>query len=272
MEFYYSIIQPIATADEGRSPEIIHQALQDIKALGANAVYQVFPLELTLAEWESYLDAARQEGLSVLAAPGWISKNPDPTDLSPILEILNVVADHPALYGLTYLHEPWEMFTTQQIQAMYQEIKASYPSVRLAVVWSGEIARFNRGKRQFTDGLCDICIINMKAFQVNATKSEEDGLERMRISAGVIQTKDPDAELWSSVQIWAPPGGGKRGFRVPEPAEMMSLFCTIKQSYPLRGFMWAAWKIDKQNQGTLASPELTDQRQAVRDTYDMCVK
>jgi len=91
----------------------------------------------------------------------------------------------------------------------------------------------------------------------------------MRDSASVVLERDSDAELWSSAHVWSPPGGGARGFRVPSPAEMETLFCTLRQDYPLRGFLWERWTVDKPNEGALADPELTEQRQAVRDIYDI---
>ncbi len=275
-DFYYGLIQPVATADEIRSPEIVAQAMREIKDLGGNMVLQLFMPELPPEAWKSYLDAAQQEGMLVVGRIGPSDWNPDPADLSPILDVLAVVADHPALYGFVYLHEPWEVFTTAQMQAMYREIKAAHPDLRLGVIWSGEIERSVRRpdpRREYTDDLCDLCIVNLKAFQNDPAGGYEDGLRRMQNSAPVIQEVTPDAELWSSVQVWAPPEDqeNRRGFRVPSPEEMEELFCTLKPTYPLHGFLWASWELDLLNVETLADPGLAEQRQAVRDVYETCV-
>jgi hypothetical protein len=272
--FYYGVLQLASTVDDIRSPERLAHEMQRTKALGANLVAQVFPPELSPDDWRTFLDVAQQEELFVLGKIGPGADNPDPTDLSPILNILRVVGDHPALYGYIYLHEPWEEFDNAQMLAMYREIKAAYPHVRLGVFWSGEIGlseqRGNSNQR-FTDGLCDVCIVNLKPFQSDPTEEERQGLGRMRDAASVILERDSDAEIWSSAQVWSRPGGGRRGFRVPSPDEMETLFCTLRRDYPLRGFLWETWTIDKPNEGTLASAELRQQREAMRRIYDSCV-
>jgi hypothetical protein len=271
--FYYGVFQPVSTVDDIRSSAKVAGEMQQIKALGANVTGQVFDPELSSDDWRK--DVAQQEGFFILAGIGPVARNPDPADLSPLLNILAAVGDHPALYGFIYLHEPWEEFDTSQMRAMYREIKAAHPNVRLAVFWSGEIGKSEQAldpNRQFTDDLCDICIVNLKPFQTNPTQEERQGLGRMQGAASVIEEQDPDAELWSSAMVWSPPGGGRRGFRVPSPAEMETLFCALRRDYPLRGFVWETWTIDKPNEGTLASPELTEQRQAVRHIHETCVQ
>lgn len=269
--FQYGVIQPVATLDEARSPDIIRANLQQIAALNSNTVYQVFPEGMMPEEWRAYLDIAQEEGLSVLVGPSWISENPNPDDLSPVLSMLDAFGDHPALRGFVYLHEPWEMFTTAEIQAMYSIIKAEHPDVPLAVFWSGELQKGNQGDRTFTDGLCDICIVNLKAFQEDPQLSDYQSLERMAVSAPIIAANDPDAELWSSTQVWAPPDGGRRGFRVPSAAEMEELLCTLTAEYPLQGYLWSAWQMDKATTGTLADSELAIQREAIPTIYESCV-
>ena len=271
--FYYGVVQVLANAEQFRSRDEIADRMQQIKALGGSIVLQEFPPELTVEEWKSYLDVAQQEGLRVSAKPGPIAWNPEPNDLSPIYEILDGVAGHPALYAFHYLHEPFELYTTEQIQGMYRAIKERYPEVRLGVGLSGTLGRFRTDPaRQFADDICDLCLVNMKAFQADAGRSNNQGLARLLASAPIIAQADPDAELWSSVQIWEPRNPMRREFRVPSPEEMQSLFCTLRAQLPeLRGFLWETWDIDVPNQGTLKDEALAPQRQMAETIYKQCV-
>jgi hypothetical protein len=270
---FYGVMQPVSGADV-RSPQAIAQAMRDLRALGSTMTLQLFDPEHTPQDWRNYLDVAQQEGMLVIGRLGPVDWNPDPNDLSPILDVLAEVADHPALYGFVYLHEPWEVMTTTQMQGIYQELKAAHPNARLGVIWSGEIEKASRRgnpDRVFTDGLCDICIVNQKAFQNDPQLAERQGLGRLAASAPVVLSEDPDAELWSTVQVWAPPGdGGPRGFRVPSPEEMVALYCSVQQSHDLAGFMWASWTLPMENISPLASDALSAQRDAVVQALQTC--
>jgi hypothetical protein len=270
-DFYYGIAQLVDNPNDFRSPEILAEQMQQIKALGVNAILQAFPPELTAADWQMYLDLAQQEELVIIGKIGPVSWNPNPEDLSPILDLLSVVSKHPALYGFFYLHEPWELYANDQIQTMYREIKAIHPYLRLGVGLSGGIGKYNTRNRKFADEICDICFVNLKSFQNDPQKSESQGVVRLDQAAAIIQRVDPDAELWSSTQIWAPPGGGQRGFRIPSPEEMETLFCKLKQTYPLQGFFWEVWTFDKPTEGALSEPEAAEKREAVREIHERCV-
>ncbi len=160
------------------------------------------------------------------------------------------------------------------MQGIYQQIKAAHPTVKLGVIWSGEIskaARKNDPNRTFTDGLCDICLVNLKAFQEDPRASEKDGIARLQQSVQVLQQVDPTAEIWSSAQVWAPEDGGRRGFRVPEPAEMEALLCTVNADQALTGFLWASWTLPLPGIHAIADSELTPQREAVQSSYQSCI-
>ncbi len=274
--FAYGMGQPIATLAELQSEEQLTATFRDIKALGINMLVQVFPAQATPDDWKRFLDVAQQEGLLVMGKLGPIPWNPDPNDLSPIMNMLAVVGDHPALYAFQYLHEPWEVLTTPQMQQIYQTIKASHPNLRLGVSWSGEIGisqRRPQATRTFTDGLCDVCLVNLKAFQNNPGFAQQQGLGRIQESADVIRVADPDAELWSSAQVWAPTEdkNNPRGFRIPTADEMQDLFCSVKETYSLEGFFWETWTFDKPTEGTLSQPEASGNKQRVRAIYEACV-
>ena len=271
-DFFYGIMLPVATSDDLRDLAKVREAFQQIRSFGANVTFQVFPPEITPDEWKAYLDVAAEEGVRVIGKigpPGW---NPDPNDSSPLMNVLDVVGEHPALYGFAYLHEPWEVMNTPQMQALYKEIKATHPDTRLVIYWSGQLSRFNKRDKIFTDGLCDICSVDMKSFQNDPVLEQSQGIQRVTDGVQVIQQIDPDAQIWSLTQVWAPPNnGGVRGFRVPDPSEMKDLFCTLRREYPLKGFQWAAWRMDAPNTGTLADPQLAPQREMIKQIYDECV-
>jgi hypothetical protein len=52
---------------------------------------------------------------------------------------------------------------------------------------------------------------------------------------------------------------------------METLFCKLKQTYPLQGFFWEVWTFDKPTEGALSEPEAGEKRQAVREIYERCV-
>jgi uncharacterized coiled-coil protein SlyX len=265
-DYNYGVLQPVVTADEIRSTETVTIALRLLKEVGTNLTIQPFPMELTPEDWQKYLDIAESEGVSIIGKIAPIDWNPDPEDLTPILDILDVVGDHPALYGFQYLHEPLEVFTIAEIQQMYSTIKAAHPNVRLVAFWSGEI----REDADFAEGLCDICVVNLKPFQEDPGTSLEDGLDRIALAAPVVARQAPNTELWSTAQVWAPAGGGQRGFRVPAPEEMETLYVDLRDNYPLGGFMWEVWAFEGEPD-TLSSEALADQRGMVRSIYDRTI-
>ncbi len=269
--FSLGVAQIGGTVEELRSPDYLREQMQAVRELGITTILQAFPPELTPEDWTLILDIAAEEGLSIAGKPGPVDWNPAPDDLSRITELLAVIGDHPALYSLMYLHEPWELYTTAEIQQMYREIKEQFPDVRLGIALSGGLDRSTQPDRSFADDMCDLCLVNLKPFQADPAMAAFQGADRLVQAFAVIPKEDPDAEIWSSAQVWAPVGGGRREFQVATPDEMTALFCAIIQQYPVRGFFWEVWTFDKDTVGTLREPDGAEMRQAVRDSYEQCV-
>jgi hypothetical protein len=258
----------------------MEDALSQMKALGITTVIQTFPESLLGGPYESYwlhfLDAAQTVGIDVVAYlwPSTVYPNPgDPFYYDDLKAFIDVVGDHPALIGYIGLHEPLEPLegiSEQELKDFYTEMKTYAPNLKIAH-FMGNIAYWdeNRDDWDFSDGVCDICMIYYFPFRyVNGDPVYEQDIVLSVVgpNMSLVQERDPDAELWFLGQAFTQ-SAHFRNLRMPTPEEMETLYLDVMQE-PLEGFMWYSWRHTDQYDELLGDPGMEDQQGAVGDISD----
>lgn len=286
--FRFAVLNPVpldmATAG---NIEQIRTEFGRIKKLRISIVAQIFSGESTEADWRAYLDAAQQENL--LVVPGFAESPPvwrgNDFDMGPSQVFLETMKDHPALYGFLLIDEPfhkkhnWDI-TADRLQLLYQEAKAIAPNVLIAVQFSREIQRAEQGRDprfMFRSGMCDICIISALEFRNygDGNRFYKDVLiSNQSISRAVIKREAPEAQIWSTVQVFGS-AQGKSSYYQPSVDELRDMVRVLlspelQAAGALDGLLWQAWSPFLEAQTTtqlsLGSQNSEDLRNVVEET------
>ena len=255
----------------------IRETLVYAKSLGMNTIVQTFSTRVIGTgqeqDWLIFLDEAERADIKIIARlwplEDWVGQA---FDLGPVATFLNVVQGHPALQGYLGLHEPLEKYTSEQLRTFYTGVKEIAPHTPIAH-YIGNMALFENSPRfpgrDFSDGICDICIVWCTPFQ------SEDGTpvfvetevrETIEQNHALIASRDPDAQLWFLGQTYAL-AEHRHALRMPTPEEMEALFVIATENDQLDGFLWYPWYHGNYDH-VLGEPEMETQRQAVRRIYD----
>lgn len=266
--------------------EQIRTEFRKLKDLGINVVMQAFGPESTEADWQAYLDTATQEGLKVgvwfrESPPVWNGSN---FDLGPNGVFLAAMKDHPALAVFLIIDEPFHrkhgQITGAQLQSLYQQAKAIAPNIPMAVQFSREIEDAetnNTPEYAFKDGMCDVCILSALAFRNNGNGNifyKGALVTDHTISRAVIKREDPNAQIWSTVQVFGS-ADGSSSYYMPSPAELQEMLdilfsSDLRTAGELNGLIWQRWASpytdQDASQHTLEDPEFEDLRNIVKNT------
>ena len=250
--------------------------LQQAQSLSLTTIVQGFPYALADEsrenDWLIFLDEAKVVGIKVVAHLVLGGENEEPClynqmtqqfDCSALKHFLDVVSGHPALIGYVGSHEPLQEFESSQLRTLYAEMKAYAPGLLLAnymsdMYWFEQRPDLFPG-RDFSDGICDICMIWYYPFRtvdsqpVFETTQVEDLLEN---NLPLVRENDSDAQVWFLAQSFAYTDH-PRNLRMPMPAEMAALYQLVMQ-YPVDGFLWYAWQHGTYD-ANLGDPEMADQ-------------
>lgn len=260
---HHGILQPYAHLDGITSQSRLQREFDLIAALGPKLIYQEMVTGMKPVDWVNYLTLAHESGFKVIVAPARFSKHPD---ISEYERHLNAIVNHPALYCFMFLHEPYEVFTTEEIRTRHKDLKRLWHTIRFGILWSGNLTKDWGPDKQFEPGLCRVHMINMKPWQANNRRAFEQGLYRYYASENKIINIDyDDAEIIASAQVAIPDkDGGKREFTIPDGDLINDFFykwmmIQIKAS----AFIWSYWDSPKPDAITLASPKMFEQREAI---------
>jgi len=279
-----------AVPEEGATAgnvEEIRAQFRKLRYLGVNVVVQSFPSESNETDWIAYLDAAMQEDLQVA---GWFESQPpvwtgNSFDLGINEVFLRAVKDHPALYAIFLVDEPfhkkhgWEI-TAERLQLLYQQAKAIAPNVPVAVQFSREIQKAEEGRNPqyvFKSGMCDICNISSLEFRNygEGNRFYSDVLIKNHlVSRAVVKREAPGAEIWTTVQVFGSATGGSTYYMssADEVQQMVDLLLSpeLQAAGELDGIIWQSWASFHESQEamqyTLGDPECEAQRNTVRET------
>jgi hypothetical protein len=256
--------------------DAMEAALREVKDLGVTTVIQTFPQSLVgdptrEDHWLLFLDAAEEVGIDVVAYlwPSTVYPNVgDPFDYDDLKAFIDVVGDHPALIGYVGLHEPLEPsegISEQELKDFYTEMKTYAPSLKIAH-FMGNISYWdeNRTDWDFSDGVCDICMIYYFPFRYlngDPVYEQDIVLSVVEPNVEIMAERDPDAELWFLGQAFEQ-SAHYRNLRMPTPEEMKQLYWDVMQ-YPVDGFMWYSWQHTDQYDALLGDPGMEEQQEAV---------
>jgi len=264
---------------------VIRERLEYLRSLGINVVLQVFSSRFIDSgreeDWLVFLDEAQAAGLRVAARLD--RGNPwdgEQFEFDRIQRFLAVVKDHPAFLVFVGLHEPMELFDGDQMRHFYSTVKSFAPDVPIANFMGNEIAQAERksiwSDRRFSDGMCDICIFWYYPFR------EKDGqpvfqkealVEKIDTTVELVQSRDPDAQIWILAQAFVPSSPNPRGFRMPTADEMVELADVVLTDRKVDGFFWYRYEaLQQRGLQVLGDPEMSAQREAVKEIFEAYVK
>lgn len=264
--------------------------LRQLKTLGINIVEQSFTRGSTLYDWRAFLDVAAQEAIYVIpglldAPPTW---NGTRFDLGQNEALLRGIQNHPALYAILILDDPFHpkfggAFTTDRLQLLYQQIKQIAPNARVMIKFNRGILKAEQEKNPrvaFQAGLCDICAIGALEFRDYGDGKKfrrDDLLVNHNYSRALIKRQNPQAQLWTSVQVFGAPvrlaNDESTTYYLPPPGELQQaidliLSPDLQAKAKLDGIVWQQWSSDtvarEPIQFTLRDLEFAAQRDIVK--------
>jgi len=254
----------------------IQEHLEYLKGLGIHTIVQVFSSRLIGTgreeNWLILLDEAERVNMHVIARlwplEDW---NGQEFDFQPIDSFLAVVQDHPALLAYLGLHEPLEVFDSDQLRDFYLGVKSLAPELPIAHLL-GNMAWFERSlrfpNRDFTVGICDICIVwYTPARYLDGEPAFEGDMfqEIVHENRELVEERAPDAQLWVMGQTYTQLQH-RHQLRMPTPEEMELMYIIAEQER-VDGFLWYPWLHSSYDQ-VLSDPDMEPQRQAVRHIYE----
>lgn len=255
------------------------------KELGIAVVYQGFPKTSSESDWRAYLDAAKEARvkLAVTFADSPPTVVGNGVDLGISGEFLEVMKDHPALYAILLIDEPfhrkhgWKI-TADKLKEMYRQAKGIAPNVAVIVQFSREVQKMEEDgntQYQFDAGMCDICQISALEFRNYGQGNKfykEDLVKNHSVSRKVIGREAPGTPVHSSAQSFGNKLG-KSSYYFPSLAEyreMLDLLLSpdLAKHGKLSGIYFQTWTAEKTavraQQQNLSSPQSTGYREAVK--------
>lgn len=276
----YGVVYAYSKSDWTESDrQAIREHLEYLRGLGVNTIVQVFSSHLIGTgrekDWLILLDEAELINMRVVARlwplEDW---NGQEFDFQPIKSFLDVVQDHPALLAYLGLHEPLEVFDSDQLREFYLGVKSLAPELAIAHLL-GNMAWFERSSRfpnrDFTAGICDICIVwYTPARYLNGEPAFEEDLfhEIVQENSELVEERVSDAQLWVMGQSYTQLQH-RHQLRMPTPEEMELMYIIAEQER-VDGFLWYPW-LHSQYDQVLSDPDMEAQRQAMRYIYESYV-
>jgi len=231
----------------------IHE-LSTVRRLGFTVVLNNFDYEATPREWIAYLDAARAQGLKVIAwlwPEGWkLDRRTGAWTIDAQAQrFLRTVSSHPALFAVYGLHEPyWNEcegcgYTTAHQQALYRAIKAIapvpvYSEINGFAFWAEQGAATT-----IAPGMCDYCQTAFYPFMSNGAYKRKELLNHIQDEIAALRRYAPDVRL-----VWTMQSMAHRGDRLRMPtADEMRDYARIVYAHPeVVGAWWYMWRWDNE--------------------------
>lgn len=273
----YGVVYAYSKSDWTESDrQAIREHLEYLQGLGVNTIVQVFSSRLIgtgrESDWLILLDEAERINMRVVARlwplEDW---NGQEFDFQQIEGFLTVVQDHPALLAYLGLHEPLEELDSDQLREYYLGVKSLAPELPIAhllgnMAWFETSLRFSN--RDFTTGICDICIVwYTPAHYLHGEPVFEGDLFReiVRENRQLVEERAPDVQLWVMGQTYTQLQHRDQ-LRMPTPEEMELMYIVAEQER-VDGFLWYPWLHSSYDQ-VLGDPDMEPQRQAMRYIYE----
>lgn len=248
-----------------------------MQQMGINMVLQAFDYEGTPEEWRAYLDAAHRYDIRVVAQlwpEGWRFDTKAQTwQIDERARFfLNAIKDHPALFAIYALHEPyWNGcdgcgYTTAQQQALYRDLKAIaavpiYSEVDSMAFWTAQ-----GEATAFADGICDYCQTLYYPFKLMGIYERDQLATQIAADMEVARARAPNSRIIWTMQGFAQ--GAPYFLRMPSADEMHDM-ATIVYAHDVAGAWWYPWKFSDLYSDTLGLR--TDLHPMIRTIFDTVV-
>ncbi|MCI0413604.1 hypothetical protein L0222_12495 [bacterium] len=228
-------------------------------------------------DWVAILDACNKKGIQAIVAFAKYDSNRNEVLYRPVFEnndwnwdsLGEFVSDpecvnHPALYGLLTVDEPWHQtkmphYSGDDLKSMYADLKALAPSgskFNIIVQFSRQlwkqIHELENPNTYYDAGMCDIVAISALEFQ--DFEYQQDLLDENHFwSRKIIHDKTPNIPLWTSVQTMGRRYGPARGYWFPRERNGFHDLTTLlddvtspkyENKHPLTGIMFQSWDSD----------------------------
>ena len=242
-----------------------------VKGLHTEVVMTDLPHDGTPASWLAFLDAAQARGILVIPwlwPQGWTWDGKIWQIDSQARLFVQTVANHPALFAVYVLHEPyWNDcegcgYTTATQQVLYQAIKAIadvplYSEINGIAYWTARSPA-----TAFADGICDYCQSSYYPFKTGGIYERDELIAHITADLAVARERAPHSKIvWTMPVFDYPPDN----MRVPTADEMKDL-ASIVYSMDVAGAWWYPWKFNNlYNDYLFYHPELYP---AVREIYE----
>ncbi len=244
----------------------IAQGISEIKeTLGINIIFQSFDTNSTQENWAAFFKEVQKENVKVLVAltdANYVPSCQSDTvcDLGLVKDFLTFYNENPevfgdSLYGVLLIDEPLEDINAVQLKSLYSQAKEISPQVPLVVGWSRELWKASQNKKnkfEFTDGMCDVCLISALEFRDNGTGpifDKETLIANQTVSRRVIKEADPDAKIITSLQVFGSPDGSYYFPTLEELTELTKIVMSeeLQADGQLDAVMWQSWAAPTSN-------------------------
>lgn len=236
-----------------------------------------FVLETDSSDWKAVLDVVNYKGFKCMVIffdtatglqyrPIPIPNNINPTsfDYGKLGIFISTTSciNHPALYAVSTIDEPWNYgkgrYKTAWLQQIYTELhNLSTTSFKIYMnfsrgVWNKHYQFYDGYGGQGTEssvyyspGICDIIQISTLEFQdgiydINKLDSNHT------FSRKIIQAYTPSIELWTSVQVFGANYGPSSGYWFPAAADLTTMLndltnTTYQNIKKINGMTFQQW-------------------------------
>jgi len=156
----------------------------------------------------NYLNAAQKCGLKVIYFfPSTVSHSTGRVYPSRVAYWVNIVKDHPALFGYLSVKEPsWNRISGAEIRSLYKAFRAADPNHRVIALF-GDIPHFGSTANPYSAGMADIVMVDWYPVETSNRGCSRTGsvykttgpkwLKKVR---AYINLKTPGRDAWLMVQ------------------------------------------------------------------------
>jgi len=228
------VVQPSAPLSD------IIASLDSAQALGYRVIFHIYDRHTpTRKPW--YLDGSWQ----------WVFPQ-------YAVDVLRAVSDHPAIFAIYALHEPFDSSDyyagVEEQQALYALLKEHTGGLPVYTDIGG-LAVFEARGEALADGMCDLCCTFPTHFRADWTAEQTlaEAIRRIDADRDTQQRLMPDSQIVSLINTYAL-AGYRVPFRMPtahEVDQVRDYLCSLKQP-----FLYIPWHHSSYDQTLEDAPEL----------------
>ena len=155
----------------------------------------------------NYLNAAQACGLKVIFTfPDTVSYSLGKVYPSRVAKWVNIVKDHPALFGYLTVKEPsWNRLNATEIRSLYSAFKRADPNHPVLAIF-GDIPHFNMKGNTWGKGMADILVVDWYPVETARNGCSRTGTrvvpgsKHLKNVRAVVDLKTPGTPVWVMVQ------------------------------------------------------------------------